>query len=193
MLLKKPFIPLTGLLFWLVLAPVQAQPTAPWQITRLDSIASVKMPYAGTFDDELISSGVVVFATHTSDNEFDAIVFTPPPPPAHTLKPGQVWVPNVDAFLTQLMGLPDKSFAKARLKTSFPVTVPSAPGGKAMHLLYSGFDEFHQLPAALELRWVVVGAKLYVFRCSYSLPQEPGAAEDARHFFTTIEFNPVQR
>ena len=61
-----------------------------------------------------------------------------------------------------------------------------------MHQVYSGFDEFHQIPAALELTWVVVGQKLYVFRCSYSLPQEAGAAEDARHFFTTIEFNPVK-
>ncbi|MBU6122968.1 hypothetical protein [Hymenobacter siberiensis] len=38
----------------------------------------------------------------------------------------------------------------------------------------------------------VVGRALYVFRCSYSVPQEPGAAEDTRHFFTTIEFNPIK-
>ncbi|GAB2862637.1 hypothetical protein [Hymenobacter ruber] len=150
------------------------------------------MPYAGTLDDELSASGVIVFATATSDNEFDAIVFNPVPDPAHPLKPGQAWVPDVDRFLAQIMRLPDKSFAKAKLKTSFPVTLPSAPGGKAMHQVYSGFDEFHQIPATLELTWVVVGTTLYVFRCSYSMPQEKGAAEDAQHFFSTIAFKPSQ-
>ena len=147
------------------------------------------MLYAGTFDDELFSSGVAVFATNTSGNEFDAIVFTPPADPTHPLKPGQVWTPDVNRFLNQLMRLPKKLFAKAKLKTSFSITLPSAPGGKAVHQVYSGFDEFHQIPAALELTWVIVGTKLYVFRCSYSLPQEQGAAEDAQHFFSTINFN----
>ncbi|MFC6225125.1 hypothetical protein ACFP2F_17895 [Hymenobacter artigasi] len=189
---RTQFLPFAGLLCGLACLPSQAQVSAPWQVTRLDSVASVRMPYAGTFDDELLSSGVAVFATSTSDNDFDALVFTPPPAPARALKPGQVWVPDVDRFLTELMRLPDKSFAKARLKTSYPITLPSAPGGKAMHQVYSGFDDYHQIPAALELTWVVVGQKLYVFRCSYSMPQEPGAAEDARHFFTTIEFNPIK-
>ena len=150
------------------------------------------MPYAGTYDDELISSGIIVFSTTTSDNEFDAIVFNPVPDPAHPLKPSQVMVPVVDKFLGEIMRLPDKTFAKAKLKTSFPVTLPSAPRGRAMHQVYSGFDEFHQIPAALELTWVVVGTTLYVFRCSYSLPQEKGAAEDTQHFFSTIEFKPGQ-
>ncbi|UOE36208.1 hypothetical protein MTP16_11315 [Hymenobacter monticola] len=154
-------------------------------------MASVHMPYAGSYDDELSSSGVTLFTTSTSDNNFDALVFVPAPP-AYPLKPGQVWVPNVEQFLAQLMRLPDAAFTKAKLKTSFPVTLPSAPGGRAMHQLYSGFDEQHQLPAALELTWVVVGAKLYVFRCSYSLPQEQEAIEDAKHFFSTIAFKPSQ-
>lgn len=150
------------------------------------------MPYAGTANDELLGSGVAIFATNTSDNEFDALVFNPVPDLAHPLKPGQVLVPDADRFISQIMRLPDKKFAKAKLKTSFPVTLPSAPGGRAMHQIYSGFDEFHQLPAALELTWVLVGNTLYVFRCSYSLPQEAGAAEDAKHFFSTIEFKPGQ-
>lgn len=134
----------------------------------------------------------MVFATNTSDNKFDAITFTPVNDPAHPLKPGQVLVPDADRCLAQIMRLPDKSFAKAKLKTSFPVTVPSAPGGRAMHQVYSGFDEFLQEPAALELTWAMVGTTLYVFRCSYSLPQEAGAAEDAKHFFSTIAFKPSQ-
>ena len=109
------------------------------------------MPYAGTFDDELISSGVAVFATNTSDNEFDAIVFTPPADPTHPLEPGQVWITDVNRFLNQLMRLPNKSFAKTKLKTSFSITLSSAPGGKAVHQVYSGFDEFYQISAALEL------------------------------------------
>lgn len=150
------------------------------------------MPYAGTADEEFSNAGIIVFSTNTSDNEFDAIVFNPVPDPAHPLKPGQVLVPEPDRFISQIMRLPDKSFARAKLKTSFPVTLPSAPGGRAMHQVYSGFDEFHQLPAALELTWVLVGGTLYVFRCSYSLPQEAGAAEDAQHFFSTIAFKTGQ-
>ena len=70
------------------------------------------------------------------------------------------------------MRLPDKSFAKNKLKTCFSITLSSAPGGKAMHQVYSGFDEFYQIPATLELTWVMVGTKLYLFWYSYSLPQE---------------------
>ena len=186
------YVFLFGLLHGLATFSARAQSAPPWQLTRLDSVASVRMPYAGTFDDEFSRSGIAIFATSTSDNEFDALVFTPAPDPTHPLKPGQELVPDVDRFLAQIMRLPDKAFARAKLKTSFPVTLPSAPGGQAMHQVYSGFDEFHQVPAALELTWVVVGRTLYVFRCSYSMPQEKGAAEDATHFFSTIEFKPGQ-
>jgi hypothetical protein len=189
--LRTTVPPLVGFVLGFSIS-AQAQATAPWPTTQLDSVASVHMPYAGTVDDELSASGITVFATNTSDNEYDAIVFLPPADPAHPLKPGQVWLPDVNQFLTQLMRLHDKSFTKAKLKTSFPVTVPSAPGGRAMHQIYSGFDEFHQIPAALELTWVLAGAKLYVFRCAYSMPQEKGAAEDAQHFFRTIEFKQRQ-
>jgi hypothetical protein len=191
MLLRASTLPLLGFFFGIVSLSAQAQSSAPWPTTQLDSVASVHMPYAGSYDEEIRTSGVAVFATSTSDNEFDAVVFVPPPPP-HPLKPGQVWLPDVEQCLTQLMRLPNNSFARAKLKSSFPVTLPSAPGGRAMHQVYSGFDERHQLPAALELTWVLADAKLYVFRCSYSLPQEPGAAEDAQHFFRTIAFKQRQ-
>lgn len=150
------------------------------------------MPNADTSDDELVSSGVAALATNTTDNEFDAIVFTPSADPTHPLKPGKVLIPNVDRFLNQLMRLLDKAFAKAKLKTSFSITLPSAPGGKAVHQVYSGFDEFHQISAAFELTWVIVGTKLCVFWCSYSLPQEQGVAENAQHCFSTITFKSSQ-
>lgn len=167
---------------------VQAQASGPWPITRLDSVATVRMPYGGTVDETFAVQGVQVYSTATSDNEFDAVVFTPKtdqPIPA-----GQVWVPDVKACVASLMSLPNKSFARAKLKSTFPVSLPSAPQGWAMHQIYSGFDEFHQSPATLELTWVAVGPILYVFRCSTQLPEEPGAVEDMKHFFTTITFGP---
>ena len=144
------------------------------------------MPYAGTIDETLAAQGVLEYGTTTSDNGFDAVIFTPKAD--RVLKPGQVIMPDVDRFLAALMKVPDKSFARAKLKSSFPVSLPTAPQGRAMHQVYSGFDEYHQSDATMELTWVVVGSTLYVFRCSAQLPEEPEAAEDMKHFFTTIEF-----
>ena len=168
--------------------PALAQSSSPWPITRLDSVASVRMPYAGTVDEEASELGLTIYSTSTSDNDFDALVFIPVPNTAQPLGPDQYLVPDVDRFLSMLMKVPNKSFSKAKLKSSFSVTLPSAPRNQAVHQVYAGFDNFHQVPAALELTWVLLGPKLYVFRCSYSLPEERGAAEDRQHFFSTITF-----
>ena len=179
---------LVGLLgLWgLAWSTAQAQASGPWPVTQLDSLASVRMPYGGTVDETLAAQGLLAYSTNTSDNGFDALVFTPQAdrPP----KPGQVLAPDVDKFLALVMKLPDKAFARPKLQASYAVTVPSAPTGQAMHQVYKGFDEYHQSEATMELTWVVVGPTLYVFRCSTQLPEEAGAAEDMKHFFTTIAF-----
>ncbi|RZK40191.1 MAG: hypothetical protein EOO57_02720 [Hymenobacter sp.] len=157
-----------------------------WPITRLDSVASVEMPYEGTVDDTEAKNGLCSFGTSTSDNNFDVLIYQPHPnQPAQA---GKMWTINVNKFLALAMQLPNNNFARPKLKTSFYVTVPTAPEGRAMHQVYSGFDEVHQSPATLELTWVLVGQKLYVFRCSYQLPAEQGSTEDMQHFFTTIHF-----
>ena len=179
------FFSIPGILL-LVAGSAQAQASGPWPVTELDSIATVRMPYGGTIDETYAAQGLIAFSTTTSDNGFDAIVFTPKAEQA--LKPGQVLVPVPDKLLASLMKLPDKSFTRPKLKASFPVTVPSAPTGQGMHQVYTGFDAFHQSEATMELTWVVVGTTMYVFRCSAQLPEEPGAAEDMKHFFTTIAF-----
>ena len=179
------FFSITGLLL-LAAGSAQAQAASPWPITQLDSIASVRMPYGGTIDETYAAQGLIAFSTTTSDNGFDAIIFTPQSERA--LKPGQVLVPVPDKLLASLMKLPDNSFTRPKLKSSFPVTVPSAPTGQGVHQVYSGFDAFHQSEATMELTWVVVGTTMYVFRCSAQLPEAAGAAEDMKHFFTTIEF-----
>ena len=183
--LPPSFMGLAGLL-GLAWGNAQAQSSSPWPITQIDSLASVCMPYGGTVDETLADQGLVGYSTTTSDNEFDVIIFTPRS--NQPVKPGYVLVPEANTFLALLMKLPNKSFSRAKLKSSFPVTGSSAPTGQAMHQIYSGFDAFHQSDATLELTWVIIGPTMYVFRCSTQLPEEPGAAEDMKHFFTTIHF-----
>ena len=164
----------------------QAQASSAWPVTQIDSIATVRMPYAGSIDEADAAQGLITYNTSTSDNEFDAIVFTPKS--EKPLKANQELVPDADKFLALLMKQPSKAFSRPKLKSSFAVTVPTAPTGRAMHQVYSGFDAYHQSEATMELTWVVIGATLYVFRCSMQLPEEAGAMEDMKHFFTTIQF-----
>lgn len=178
--------------FWLSISLLSYQSRAQravttWPVTRLDSVASVEMPYEGTLDETEAKNSILGFGTTTSDNSFDVVVYSPHL--EQSTKPGKVRGINVDKFLAIAMQLPNDQFVHPKFKTSFYVTVPTAPGGRAMHQVYSGFDDVHQSPAALELTWVMVGQKLYVFRCSYQLPAEQGSTEDMQHFFTTIHFN----
>lgn len=157
-----------------------------WPITHLDSVASVEMPYEGTVDEQAAKDGLLLYATSTSDNEFDVLVYEP-----HfeqSAPSGKVWTIDTQKFLAIIMKLPNDKFVRPKLKSSFYMTVPTAPEGRAMRQVYSGFDEVHQSPATMELIWTVVGSKLYVFRCSYQLPVEQGSTEDMQHFFTTIHF-----
>lgn len=162
------------------------QAVSVWPITRLDSIASVEMPYEGTVEEEGKAEGLLIYGTSTSDNQFDVVVYTPKP--TQPTKAGTTQVINVEKFLALIMREPNPAFEKPKLKSSFPVTVPTAPGGQAMHQVYSGFDQVHQSPATLELTWVAVGPTLYVFRCSYQMPADQGSTDDMQHFFKTITF-----
>jgi hypothetical protein len=157
-----------------------------WPTTHLDSLASVEMPYEGTIDEKGAADGLLIYGTGTSDNQFDAWVYTPKP--TQPTKAGTALTVNVDKFLALVMREPNPAFEKPKLKSSFPVTVPTAPGGRAMHQVYSGFDQVHQSPATLELTWIAVGPTLYVFRCSYQTPADQGSTDDMQHFFKTITF-----
>ncbi len=157
-----------------------------WPVTRLDSVASVEMPQGGTVDEKGASEGLLIYSTSTSDNNFDAWVYTPYP--KQPTKAGTTWVVNPEKFLALVMKEPNPSFEKPKLKNNYPVTVPTAPGGQAMHQVYSGFDQIHQSPATLELTWVAIGSTIYVFRCSYQMPADQGSLDDMQHFFKTITF-----
>ena len=148
------------------------------------------MPYKGTLNEQGLANGLLVYSTSTSDNQFDAWVYTPRP--TKQAKAGTTWAINVEKFLALVMREPNPAFEKPKLKSIFPVTVPTAPGGRAMHQVYSGFDQEHQSPATLELTWVAVGSSLYVFRCSYQMPADQGSTDDMQHFFKTISFRPAK-
>jgi hypothetical protein len=166
------------------------QAISVWPTTHLDSLASVEMPYEGTVDEKGVADGLLIYGTGTSDNQFDAWVYTPKS--TQPLKAGTALTVNVEKFLALVMREPNPAFEKPKLKSSFPVTVPTAPGGRAMHQVYSGFDQVHQTPATLELTWVSIGSTIYVFRCSYQMPADQGSTDDMQHFFKTITFRPAK-
>ncbi|WP_035564253.1 hypothetical protein [Hymenobacter sp. IS2118] len=172
------------------LGNAQAQSSSSWPVTRLDSVASVSMPYSGSINEELAAEGVVMYRTPVSDNNFDVLIITPKLD--QPLMPGEWMVMDTKKVLAQVMKLPDKLFTRPKLQSSYSVTLPSAPNGRAEHQVYSGFDAFHQTDASMELTWVIVGSSLYIFRCSTQLPQEAETAEDMKHFFTTIAFKQPQ-
>ena len=190
--LKKPLgyygAGLLILATWLGCVPVQAQHAAPWPVTLLDSVVSVSMPYAGSLAEskEFEAIGLRLYVAPTSDNQFAVLAFTPKP--EKPLKPGQELVIDPNQIIAALLTMPDKLFTKSKRQASYLVTMPTAPGGHATHQVYNGFDAFHQLPARMELTWVIRNGTLYLFSSTYSLPQEKDSAEDLQRFFSSIIF-----
>ena len=179
-------------LLWLLFAEAQAQTASPWPVTQLDSLVSVSMPYAGSLDEskEFAAIGLRMYTAPTSDNQFAVLAYTPKP--AKPLKPGYELVMDPNRIITALLTMPDKLFSKGKRQASYLVTMPTAPGGQATHQVYDGFDAYHQLPAKLELTWVICSGTLYIFSSAYSLPQEKDSAEDIQHFFSSIAFKAAQ-
>lgn len=181
---------LPGLLLatWHGCGSVQAQRAAPWPVTLLDSVVSVSMPCTGTLVEveEFETIGLRMYTAPTSDNQFAVLAYTPKP--TKPLKPGYEMVIEPDRIISALLTMPDKQFSKGKRQASYLVSLPTAPGGKATHQVYNGFDAYHQLPAKLELTYAVCNGTLYIFSSTYSLPQEKDSAEDLQHFFNSIHF-----
>ncbi|MDQ2768939.1 MAG: hypothetical protein M3Y54_00355 [Bacteroidota bacterium] len=68
------------------------------------------------------------------------------------------------------------------------MALPAVPERLAAHRLYQGVDEFHQLPALLQMVWLLRDNHLYVLYCTYALPQEPAAVLEVQQFFGSLAF-----
>ena len=164
----------------------QAGDAFAWHTVWFDSTASVQLPYASVQAMPEPGTLLVSYHTGTSDNQFYALVLTLEP--EELPAPNRSSSPAIDQVLLDLMRQRMEFFAKPKFKVARPVQLPAAPQRLATHRLYQGVDEFHQLPALLELIWLLRANRLYVLYCTYSLPQEAGALEDVHRFFGSLAF-----
>ena len=177
---------LLGLLGLPEVVHAQTDDAFAWHTVWLDSTASVQLPYASSQPMPEAGSPLVRYHTGTSDNQFYAL--------ALALEPEELPAPNrsssraIDQLLLDLMRQRMEFFAKPKFQVARPVQLPASPDRLATHRLYQGVDEFHQLPALLELIWLLRENHLYILYCTYSLPQEAGALEDVHRFFGSLTF-----
>lgn len=69
-----------------------------------------------------------------------------------------------------------------------PWPCPASPERLATHRLYQGIGEFHQLPALLEMVWLLHDNHLYIMYCTYSLPRAPAAVAEVQQVFGSLAF-----
>ena len=157
-----------------------------WRTVWLDSTASVQLPYASAQPLPEPGSPLVSYHTSTAGNQFYALTLR--------LEPEELPAPNhssspaIDQLLLDLMRRRLDYFAKPKFQVARVMALPDLPERLATHRLYQGGDEFHQLPALLEMVWLLRDNHLYVMYCTYTLPQEPAAVEEVQQFFGNLAF-----
>lgn len=163
-----------------------ADETFTWRTVWLDSTASVQLPYASAQPLPEPGSPLVSYHTSTAGNQFYALTLR--------LEPEELPAPNhssspaIDQLLLDLMRQRLDFFAKPKFQVARAMTLPALPEHLATHRLYQGVDEFHQLPALLEMVWLLRDNHLYVMYCTYALPQQPAAVEEVQQFFGSLAF-----
>lgn len=163
-----------------------AEEASAWRTVWLDSTASVQLPYASAQPLPAPSSPLVAYHTSTANNQFYAL--------ALTLEPEELPAPNrssspaIDQLLLDLLRRRLDFFAKPKFQVARAMALPASPERLATHRLYQGVDEFHQLPALLEMVWLLRDNHLYVMYCTYSLPQAPAAVAEVQQFFGSLAF-----
>jgi len=142
------------------------------------------MPYEGTLEEDKKLPGVQRFSTSTSDNNFEIFRVD--------LRYIPKYNPDVALTTSALSGLYDKAsrqynrqVIKGKLLSEGNVMFAGSPARAA---LYKGFDDYHQLPTHIETVWVWHGDAIYLFTCSYTLPETEGSVADKKQFLMSVRF-----
>ena len=165
---------------------VPADDPLAWRTVWLDSTASVQLPFASAQPLPEPGSPLVAYHTSTAGNQFYALALTLE---AEELPaPNRSSSPAIDQLLLDLVRRRMECFAKPRFQVARAMLLPASPEHLATHRLYQGVDEFRQLPALLEMVWLLRNNHLYVLYCTYALPQAPAAAQEVQQFFGSLAF-----
>lgn len=156
-----------------------------WPITRLDEHVTIEMPYEGTVEEDEKQPEIQRHWTSTSDNEFQAFR-------VDLLRtPG--YIPGLVPNPTGLSKLYDKAsrqynrqVIKGKLLSQSNIVYAGTPARAA---IYRGFNEFHQKSTCTQIIWIWYSDALYLFTCSYILPETEGAIADKNRFFSSVRFN----
>jgi hypothetical protein len=163
----------------------QATAQSTWSTTRVDSIASVNMPYEGSLTQKAKYPNAWCYSTSTSDNEFAAYKFDLNGDKHYQGKSSTLTVSNFNKAIRTYSGFITPSISNAKLISEQLVQVDGAVG---VHQVLQGVSESRQEAAVLEQTWVIIDKLVYLFSCTTLLPGEQSAQEDAKHFFLTIHF-----
>ncbi|ALD21719.1 hypothetical protein AM218_11500 [Hymenobacter sp. DG25A] len=149
------------------------------------------MPYEGTLEEGTKLQGAQRFWTSTSDNEFQV------------LRVDLRYIPhyNPDLIPTEAsliktyeraVKLYNRQVIKGKLVSSGNIVFAGNPARAA---LYRGFDDYHQRPINIETVWMYHHQAIYLLTCSYAVPEEAGAIQDKKRFFSSvlINFTPITK
>jgi hypothetical protein len=74
---------------------------------------------------------------------------------------------------------------RAHLLSQANVVFANSP---ARAVVYEGFDDDSQQPTRIETVWVWRVHALYLFACTYRLPEQEGVAPGKKKFFSSVRF-----
>lgn len=155
-----------------------------WPTTHLDEHATVEMPYEGTLDEDDKEPVIQRFWTTTSDNEFQIFRIDLRYTPGY--KPNLLPTPNsLNKLYDKASRQYNRRAIKGKLVSESNIIYAGAPARAA---IYRGLSEHYQKPALTQIIWAWHGDALYLFTCSYTLPETEGATTDKNKFFSSVRF-----
>lgn len=165
-------------------ASIFAHAQSIWPITHLDEHTTVEMPYEGTLDEDEKIPGVQRFWTTTSDNEFQ--IFRIDLRNASNYSPNSVPVPReLSKLYDKVSRQYNRQAIKGKLLSQSNIMYAGTPARAA---IYQNFNERYQKPACVQAIWICRSDAVYLFTCSYTLPETEGAIADKNRFFSSTHF-----
>ncbi|KAA9332042.1 hypothetical protein F0P96_11155 [Hymenobacter busanensis] len=156
-----------------------------WVTTTLHDDAQVDLPYeAKPVEIPDQPQGLKVFETTTADVDFSVMSLDRRYFPGY--RPGQGITPKaLNRFFNKQSRLYGRQVFGARLLEQANVVFAESP---ARAVVYEGFDYDFQQPTRIETVWVWRVHALYLFVCTYRLPEQAGVAPSKKKFFSSVRF-----
>ena len=167
-----------------------------WGLTELDTLVSVRTPFAGEPTEDPAVPGFIMYTAAGHYNRFVALRMD------YDIASGKQSssdgkidthiILNADKVFRRIINKEFLQFDKAKLTHEYGLALTATPVMGAMHRVYRGFDTIFQEPADLEVTWFSKNHVVYIFFCTTLEGAKQEANEEKQHYFSTISVRTVR-